>query len=1160
MKNNPNTDILLLKNVKKLLLTMKISFLFLILTMMNAYSISIFSQNGKVSINMQDVTVREIVSEIERQGGLNFLFNDNLAGLDNYVSVSHVDQPIKNVLKNALEQANMTFIEINEDFVVLLSNEKAFSQQQITVTGRVVDQDGQSLPGVSIVIQGTSTGTVTNAVGEYTLQNVFPDAILIFSFVGMTTRHFPVDGRTTINVTLIPETIGLEEVVAIGYGTRLAGEVTGAVSTTSRSDITNMHAISSSEVLRGSVSGISISQRHTPGSEASVLIRGLGTINDNAPLWVVDGVPGGIVNPDDIESISVLKDAAAQAIYGARASNGVIVVTTRSGRLNQPVRIDANIRRGISQNVRQWDMLNTREYAEMLWLAAANDGITGYSHVQYGSGSTPVIPEYIFPAGASSADYSLYDDQFEHENGKPRYIIMKANQEGTNWMDATTQTALYQDYSLNLSGGTENTNYAFRVGYLEEEGILIHTGYERYSLRSNIITRPAEWLEVGKMIGMNYAVTAGRMTDHDEYSSISLAYRMHAIVPVYDIMGNHAGTLAEGTGNGRNPVLWQWMQQHDRDNELRSTGNIYAEATMLPGLSFRSLFGFNYRSRDRNHFRLPERARTGDLYNQAIRRTDFGLQWNWSNTLQYTSSFADVHRITLMAGAEAIDNMSRWHGGQRLDFFSDNPIYMVLDAGEQGQTNSGNQSEWSLFSVFSRANYVYDNRYFLEAVVRRDGSSRFGPESRYGVFPAFSAGWRVSNEDFMRPADNWLNFLMLRLGYGMTGNDRVGNYNAFTTFASSMGNSFYPIAGQNTGVGNAGFYAITIGNPNVRWETTTTYNLGIDVNVFENWRLNFDLWRRNTNDMLYTKRIPDVVGQASAPSINIGEMMNNGFDLELGYLGSALNQELNYGVSLNVSRYRNEIVKLSVDEAEMIQGRYQRDLMYTMAMQGTAFPVFYGYEVEGIFQTDQEAANHPPAFGDYNQAGRFKFSDVNGDGVIDANDRTILGDPHPDFTAGLNLRFNYRGFGLATHLYGSYGNKLANIPLRHIDFGMMTSNVSKKRLYESWGSPYLDDNRNASMPKISFSDEIGQLPSSYFIEDASFLRMQSIQLSYNVSNLLSNLNIREFQIYGLVSNVFTITNYSGLDPEVDMSGIDMGIDLGGWPTPRRFMLGVNIGL
>ena len=1044
--------------------------------------------------------------------------------------------------------------------------------QQKTVQGTVTDETEAPLPGVTVVVKGTNQGTITDADGNYTLEVPADAEVLSFSFIGMAPREIEIGNQTVINVSLESKVIGLQEVVAVGYSTRKAGEVTGSVSSVQTEDIEDMAAVSASETLKGNVSGVDIIKGNTPGEGADIRIRGLGTINNNDPLWVVDGVPGGNVNPSNIESISILKDASAQAIYGARASNGVVLVTTKSGKQGQETRVDVNVKRGISRNVNSYNLLNTQEYGEMLWMEArnANGGTLpdGFSHPQYGSGDSPSIPNYILPAGAEEADHSLYDDQMIHEDGDDTYLIMKANKEGTDWLDAADQDAAFQEYSVNVSGGSETTNYAFQVGYLEEEGIMKYTDYKRYNLRSNVTANPTDWLEVGEKIGVTYSKDMGMQSNNQESSPISWTYRMQPIVPVYDIKGNFAGSRAEGMGNGENVLFNLYSQRNNWNKGMNVSGNTYAEINPIEGLTLKSLFGVNYDASQSRNLSYVEKAHAERGKYRGLSESDwFGMQWNWSNTLQYSKTFAGMHDITAMAGTEAINNVSRWRGASRDEFFSGDPNYMQLDAGVQNQSNYGNSSEWSLFSMFGRLNYTLDEKYILEGVIRRDGSSRFGEGGNYGVFPAFSAGWRISNEEFMSFTDNWLDFMKLRFGYGQTGNDQIGNYNAYTTYASNIGagfweggGSYYPINGVNQGGGAAGFKRDAFGNPSVQWESTSTYNLAVDLTVLDNFDISVDVWKRITEDMLYPEQIPDVRGQASAPSVNVGEMENNGIDVELGYSGSGINNELKYNVALNVSRYQNEVVKLSGEEGEFIQGNSFREMVYARAEAGTQFPEFYGYVVEGIFQSEEEANNHPEAFGGgYNQEGAFKYKDVNGDGAINADDRTYIGSPHPDFTGGFNFSASYKNFRLSTRLYGSYGNEMVNYVRRWIDFNQFLGNRSERRLYKSYDSPYLDNNENAEMPIARDDDTNDQLPSTYFVEDASYLRMQNLKLSYDLSSIFGDETFRNIIVYGQVNNVFTITDYSGLDPEVRSGGINKGVDRGSWPTSRRFLLGLNLG-
>lgn len=490
---------------------------------------------------------------------------------------------------------------------------------------------------------------------------------------------------------------------------------------------------------------------------------------------------------------------------------------------------------------------------------------------------------------------------------------------------------------------------------------------------------------------------------------------------------------------------------------------------------------------------------------------------------------------------------------------------MFLNAGESNQTNSGLGSDEATVSYFGRLNYDYAGKYLLEATLRRDGSSRFGRNYRWGNFPAFSAGWRLSEEAFMENL-RWINDFKIRAAWGKTGNSEIGSYNGFTTFRTDVRYSYYGLDGNNTS-GTAGFDSNAFGNPDAKWETTTTTDFGFDAALFNNkLLLTFDWWNRRTSDMLFQIPQPDVLGHASLPSVNIGDMKNIGFDIEATFRGDALAGDLNYNITANVFKYKNEILKLSGEERTFHSGASLRSMMYTAYNVGTAFPEFYGYIVEGIFQTQAEVDAWPAAFGSdgtYNEPGHFKYKDVNGDGVIDNNDRTWIGSPHPDFTAGLTIDLQYKNWDFSTFFYSSYGNEIISYVRRWIDYTIFQGNRSKDRLYSSWGSPYLDDNRNAKLAKAGVLDDEGnQQPSTHFIENGSFLRLKNLQIGYNLpGKVLPRFGIDNLRIYLQATNLFTITKFTGLDPEIDPgSSISMGVDQGAWPTPRQFYIGVTLDL
>ncbi|MGF1586164.1 MAG: SusC/RagA family TonB-linked outer membrane protein [Bacteroidales bacterium] len=1049
-------------------------------------------------------------------------------------------------------------LKITSAFLVLIFCAFQVNAQQHQVSGTVTDIDGVSLPGVNVLVEGTMIGTTTDPDGNFSLSAPSPTSVLAISYVGYTRASVPIEGRSVIEITLVPEFRAIDEIVVVGYGTRLREELTGSVSTMSAEKMTISTAPSAMARLQGQVSGVHVTTANRPGGGATVRVRGLGTINDNNPLYIIDGVPAGTgnnLNPNDIESISVLKDASSAAIYGTRGANGVIIITTKRGRENQRANVSFTARTGVTQAINQYDLLNTAEYGEMLWLEARNQGNTpgvDWSHPQYGSGTSPVIPKYILPAGASTADLSSYS--------YPALPIFEANQVGTDWYDEIYRNGITQEYDLSVTGGGENVTYAFSGSYLDEEGFLNHTSFERFTFRNNADARFNSWFKAGQSLQVSYVKERGNLSDNSEGTVISQAYRSQPIIPVYDIMGNFAGSRAPGMGNSGNPVAMLERAKNNGGSYFRILGNVFGEATLMEGLTFNSLLGYNYGQWNGRTLILANHEHSEPNRIDGVdQSTNYSLQWNWSNTLNYTRTIADIHRINVILGTEAVESDYNWMNAGRRQYFSTNPLYMQLSSGEMNQTNSGSGDQWSLFSVFGRVNYDLMGRYLFEATVRRDGSSRFGKENRYGTFPAASFAWALSQEDFMAGTRGWLDFMKLRLGWGLSGNDRIGNYNIFSTYGSDLYRASYAITGSNTST-VSGFIPSTVGNPNVTWETTETVNLGLDMTLLNN-RFNFgvDVWQRQTSDMLYRLSVPQVMGVATQPFVNIGEMKNTGFDLELGYNNTAMGGQFRYSFTGSISRYVNEVTKLSEDvEEEIIMGG-QRQMNYTRATVGTAFPEFYGYIVEGIFQTEAEADAHP-AFGDYNAPGRFKYQDTNGDGVITPADMEYIGSPHPDFTGGLNIDLGYGNFDLNMFLYGSYGNDMINYVRRWIDFGMFNGGKSTDALYKSWGSPYLASNADATLP-IHDQASGSQQPSTHFVEDGSFLRMKSLRLGYTVpQNVLNRLQIQNIRLYGQVTNLFTITNYSGLDPELNSSGGNMGLDMGAWPTPRQIVFGVTLGL
>ena len=1043
--------------------------------------------------------------------------------------------------------------------------------QQKSISGRVTDAFGSGLPGVNIVEKGTLTGAITDVNGGYTITVSSANAILAFSSIGYTTQEKVVGAGNTVDVVLAESVSTLDEIVVVGYTTQVRKNLSGSISTIQTEQLKMRKEPAALASLQGQASGVTVSTSNRPGGDAIIRIRGVGTINNPEPLYVIDGVPSGVGNnlsSNDIESISILKDAASAAIYGARGANGVIIITTKRGRAGQQPAIEFNFRTGMHMSANQYDLLNTNEYAEAVWLSFKNRGVAP-THAQYGSGTTPRIPDYILPAGKMEGDPSVNPELYNY----PDYMIFKANKTGTNWYDEIYQKGVVKEYDLSVRGGGNKSNYAFSANYLDENGLLIHTNFKRYNFRLNSDAQFNDWFKAGQSLQVIYINELGNLGQSGEGTPISQAYRAQPIIPVYDIGDNFAGSKAPEMGNAANPVADLTRARNNNGQWARALGNFYGEVTLMKGLTVKSLFGYNFGQWNYKGYTIPtfEHSEPNKV-NGHNASSNFSLQWNWTNTLNYITTFAEAHRLNVVLGTEAIESNYEESGASRSQYFSEDPSYMWLNSGEINKDNYGSGSSWSLFSLFGRMNYDFMGKYLVEATIRRDGSSRFGTNTRYGIFPAFSLGWTLSEENFMSGTTGWLNFLKMRAGWGMSGNDRIGNYNSYTTFASNKYTAGYALDGSNTAAAT-GFQPSALGNPDVTWETTTTMNVGVDAMLINNnMTVAFDLWQRNTTDMLFQQPIPNVVGLASPPYVNVAEMKNTGFDLELGYRNTALDGKFRYSLKTTLSHYKNEILKLAPG-VTYIAGSSERQVEYTRAQVGTSFPEFFGYEVEGIFQTAEEAAAHP-AFQTttYNAPGHFKFKnqltvDSDGDGVMDAtdniinpSDRTYIGNPHPDLTGGLNIDLGYGNFDLNMSFYGSYGNDIINYVTRWIDYGQFNGGLSKDALYKSWGSPYLANNADADLPMLDQNSN-SQTASSAFVEDGSFLRFKTLRIGYNFpKGLLSKAQIKSVNVYAQVTNLFTLTKYSGLDPELYRTGTGTGLDNGSWPTSKQIMFGISLGL
>jgi TonB-linked SusC/RagA family outer membrane protein len=1044
--------------------------------------------------------------------------------------------------------------------------------------GKVLDAAGGTIPGATVVLKGSSSvGTTTDIDGLFTLSLPDGSTTLVISSIGFLTQEVNITNKTQVDITLQSDVKSLTEVVVTGYSSQSKRDITGAVSTVDAKELTKVNAPNVAQQLQGRVAGVTVTSNSTPGGEATVRIRGFGTINNNDPLYIIDGVPtkGGLnsINPNNIESMQVLKDASSASIYGSRAANGVIIITTKKGKAGAP-QFSFNSRFGVQTGQVDLGLIkDPQQFGDLLWTQRRNAGVLtngNPSHQQYGNGPSAVVPDYILAGssyglfeGAPQTNPSLYN-----YNRTGFYQIVKANREGTDWHKEILRPAAIQEYNIGASGGSESGRYALSLNYYKQDGVLIHTSFNRYSLRSNTEFTFKKKVRFGENLEVSYTENKGYYNNNGTASSsnnqdgnpIGNGYRIPSIIPVYDIMGNFAATRAAGLGPATNPVAQLFRTRNNQTNNFRAFGNAYAEADIFTDLVAKTSIGIDFTNANRVGYTLMDLEEAEIEANNAMTNAyAYDVNWTWSNTLNYSKTFGGIHKLNILAGTEAIKGTGRDFSATRTTFFSEDPLYMYLNSGTAGIANTGAGYEWALFSIFGKLNYALKDRYLLEATVRRDGSSRFGANNRYGTFPAFSAGWRLSEENFMKGL-SWLTDLKLRAGWGQTGNQEIGNYNGFSTYRSSLSLSSYAIDGSNNSV-TPGFDTEAFGNQNAKWETTTQTNLGLDATLLKGMiGINIDLYNRTTSDMLYQVALPATQGVATIPFVNVGEMNNKGIDLALDFNNSALNGDLTYSVGVNFSKYKNEVNKLNNSPTAVLLGPTIRSYTWTRSVVGMPLYSFYGLKIDGIYQNQGEVDNGP-LYPGYAAVGKYKYQDTDGDGTITDADRVFIGNPHPDFTYGVNLNVGYKGFDLSAFFQGVQGNQIINMVKRWVDFNNQAGNRSLRMLNDSW----TPDNPDAVLPILDANDSRSQQPSSYFVEDGSYFRMKNLTLGYTLPNkVVSKIGLSNARIYLQGQNLFTITKYSGIDPEVTSVGSTpgstvLGVDQGNYPMSKMYQIGLNFG-
>jgi len=1011
--------------------------------------------------------------------------------------------------------------------------------QQRTVTGSVTSEDQGALPGVNIVIQGTTQGAVTDASGNYSISVAGTDAVLVFSFIGYSTQAIPVGDQTILNVVLEPDVTSLDEIVVTAYATQKKKDITGAVGVIKSEELTQMPQGNITQQMQGRVAGVTVTQDSRPGQAAKVRIRGFGSFQNNNPLYIVDGVPTGdvnTINPDDVESMTVLKDAGAASIYGSRASNGVIVITTKKG-TSGGIKVNYNMYAGTqSAGSGPDNLVNAQEYADLNWLVYDNDG-TVETHPIYGpSSGSPSLPSW-------GAD--------------------------TDWYNEVFSNAAIQNHDLSMSGGNQNSKFYGSFGYFDQEGVVTGNWYKRFSARFNSEFNIKDRVTIGENINVVHRSDNGVSGNGSENTALSMGvYRTQPIIPVYwnngtfDGLshtfedGDYGGTgIAERLGNGENYVATRTRDGDDRWSNLRILGNVYADVKIIEGLNFKTSFGGSIQSTYGTNW-------AGTTYENSENRAtatyqeyaNYGGEWTWTNTLTFNRQMGD-HFILAVAGYEAGKYGNRRDiSATGADYFSEAFSYRTVSNGASlNGAGSGYWTPRTLVSQFVRADYNFRDKYYVSGTVRRDGSSVFGSDYTHGVFPSVSAGWRISEESFMSGA-SWTNDLKIRGGYGTMGNQlAVDPRNQYFLFGGSPNQSFYDLNGSMTS-SLQGFRPTRIGNPDAKWETQVTANVGFDWVMFDRkLELVADWYTKQSSDLLYNPELPGTAGAAAAPYVNVGEMKNTGFDFQLIYrqMWNDFSLELN----TQLTTYKNEIISIAEgydywDAGGSRIGSFNRNEV------GHSMGEFFGYNVVGLFAN--QGAVDAAAVQDGAEAGFFQFED-DGSGTIDDDDRMYIGNPNPDFTFGINMVLGYKGFDLTAFFYGSQGADIFNYNKWWLDFWpSFQGQKSTDLLNNSW----TPSNTGATVPKASNKSNFStnQVSTSYYVEDGSFFRLKNLQIGYtfdkaSLGNVFSNV-----RLYVQGTNLFTITSYTGMDPELASFNDDfMGVDEGNLPAVKQFLFGVSLG-
>ena len=1148
------------RSAGNLLKKMKLLIAFLFAGLLGA-SASTYSQATKLSLKFDEVTVKEAFKQIERNSEFVFFYNEDFIDVSRKVSLNAKDEQVESILNELLNGTDNTF-KIYDRQIVILPAEKKESPtnaviessteqpQRKEVSGSVNDGSGQPIPGVSVVVKGSTLGIITNMDGKFKLSVPNDAKILVFSFVGMKTQEFTIGGKTNFTVTMVEETTGIDEVVAIGYGTQKRKDLTGAVGQVKSEELTKMAVVGLDQAMQGKIAGVQVTNNSgEPGGSISMRIRGVGSINStNEPLYIVDGVAYGslsAINVNDIERIDVLKDAAAASIYGSRASNGVVLVTTKRGTKGLTISFDAY--GGVQSVGKKLNLLNGSQFALL-----ANENLV--------NGGQVANPVWSNPSSVQNND----------------------------WQSALFQTAKIQNYNLTISSGGDKSSTLFSFGYLDQGGIVVGSNYQRYTARLNTDYNITDKLKAGFTLNGAFD-TKLNVSSAGDMSSINAAISMAPTTPINTSVNGLFGLNPDGSidANGdsfygydgyayhtrfsnvsyypqnvANPVGLNKRYLNNSNKSQQILASAFAEYEAIKGLKIKSMISLSFG----NGFSENSRKSAPDALNQMAQLNSLGAytenwnksnQWNWINTVAYNKTFGK-HNVAAIVGIDAQKYYSNY-ANINTSGAPDDQLSLTA-SNVDTRIVTGYPSDGGLLSYFGRVSYDYEGKYLVSGTIRRDGSSNFGPNNQFGIFSSGSVGWRISQENFMKSVEV-ISDLKLRASYGTVGNQNIPSFKYLSTYSTDAGTYQYTLGPNKTSV--AAIYQNNIGDPNIHWEKSTQSDFGLDLAVLNGkFSMTADYYIKQISDMLGYFPVPSYTGVYGSSVLKNGfSMENKGLEFTLGYHEKI--GQVNFSANANFASLNNKITKLTDNQAAYVTQSISINSHDGGAITQTKVDGrigdFLGYLTDGIVQTAAEAAANP--LGGLS-AGDRKYKDVNKDGLINSNDKVVLGNGLPKYTFGLNLKADFKRFDMSVFLNGQSGVQIANM-LRATIYDMRYSNSTgivngSADLMNRWTG----QGSSNTMPRNAYSAPISNdWFSDVYIQDGSFVRISNLQVGYTLKeNLLRKVGVSSLRVYLSGQNLYTFTKYTGYDPEVGSNNqnvLQTGADFGRYPLARMFSIGVN---